>query len=103
MPLQLQIPGQTKPGIYHIVLKFSSAESQNSAMACVECIQDVAVNIEVTEDIREKIATIFFCSIKKCICCSKADFSFSVENTEIRRLFQMEKSEFLIIVEKRLG
>ncbi len=81
VPLQIQIPSQVKPGIYHVSLKFSTGETQNAAMACNECISDVSVNIEVTEDVREKLQLYSFSSVKNIFIKPKADFQFSVENT----------------------
>lgn len=81
IPLQLQIPGQVKPGIYHVALKFSTGETQNDAMQCAACTEDVSINIEVTEDIREKLQLYSFAAMKNIFVQPKADFNFSVENT----------------------
>lgn len=81
IPLQVQIPSDAKPGIYHVSLKFSSATTQSEAMACLQCTQEVQLNIEVTEDIREKLQLYSFASVKNIFVKPKADFNFSVENT----------------------
>ncbi len=67
--------------MYHVILKLSTAETQNAAMACSECTEDIAINIEATEDIREKLQLYSFTSLKNVFVSPQADFSFSVENT----------------------
>lgn len=81
IPLQLQIPAQTKPGMYHVSLRLSTGETQNIAMDCSECTEEISLNIEVTEDIREKLQLYSFASAKNIFINPKADFNFSVENT----------------------
>lgn len=81
IPLQVQIPNDAKPGIYHSVLKFSYGTTQSEAASCLHCIQDVQLNVEVTEDIREKLQLYSFAAIKNVFVKPKADFNFSVENT----------------------
>ncbi len=81
VPVQIQIPSQTKPGIYHVSLKFSTGETQSTAVACKECTTEVMLNIEVTEDVREKLQLYSFSSVKNIFINPKAEFKFSVENT----------------------
>ncbi len=86
IPFQMQIPARAKPGNYHVAIKFASGPTQFDAQKCTACTQEVLMNIEVTEDIREKLQLFSFAAAKNIFINPQANFSFSVENTGNRAL-----------------
>jgi hypothetical protein len=103
IPLQIQIPGQAKPGIYHVSVKFASGETQSAAMKCKECTEEVSLNIEVTEDIREKLQLYAFTTAKDVFLNPKADFTFSVENTGNKAVVPNGKIRIFNNIGKEVG
>jgi hypothetical protein len=103
VPFQMQIPAGAKPGDYHVALKFASGQTQFEALKCESCTEQVLMNIEVTEDIREKLQLFSFTAAKNIFVNPSADFSFSVENTGNRALVPNGKIRIFDNTGKEVG
>lgn len=103
VPLQMQIPARAKPGNYHIAIKFASGQTQFEALKCESCAEQVLMNIEVTEDIREKLQLFSFTAAKNIFISPSADFSFAVENTGNRALVPNGKIRIFDNTGKEVG
>jgi hypothetical protein len=103
VPFQMQIPAQAKPGNYHVAIKFASGQTQFEAEKCESCTQQVLLNIEVSEDIREKLQLFSFAAAKNIFVNPTANFSFAVENTGNRTLVPNGKIRIFDNTGKEVG
>lgn len=103
VPFQMQIPSNAKPGNYHVAIKFASGQTQFEAQKCESCTEQVLMNIEVTEDIREKLQLFSFAAAKNVFINPSADFSFAVENTGNRALVPNGKIRIFDNTGKEVG
>lgn len=103
VPFQMQIPARARPGNYHLAIKFAQGQTQFDAQKCESCTEQVLMNIEVTEDIREKLQLFSFTAAKNVFINPSADFSFSVENTGNRALVPNGKIRIFDNTGKEVG
>ncbi|HXK38260.1 MAG TPA: hypothetical protein VJ579_04310 [Candidatus Paceibacterota bacterium] len=103
VPFQMQIPARARPGNYHVALKFASGQTQFDAQKCESCTEQVLMNIEVTEDIREKLQLFSFTAAKNIFVRPSAEFSFAVENTGNRALVPNGKIRIFDNTGKEVG
>ena len=86
IPLLLQIGMNAKPGMYHAIIHVSDGGTQAVAESNVNGTRDVAVNIEVLDDVHERLALNTFVPDKNFFSGNEATFNFGVENIGNRGL-----------------
>lgn len=87
----VQINLNAKPGIYHATIHLSAGSDRASAERDTKETVDVGVNIEVLEDINERLQLDVFLPTKKVFSGDQADFSYSIENIGNRGLIPRGK------------
>ena len=80
IPITVQINLTAKPGVYHAVIHLSEGSDRASAEANPARTQDVVVNIEVLEDINERLQLSVFSPVKNIFSDKTALFQYKIEN-----------------------
>lgn len=80
VPLTVQINLNAKPGVYHAQVHFSAGADRASAEMNTAETEDVTVNIEVLEDINERLQLATFSPIKNIFSNKTAAFQYRLEN-----------------------
>lgn len=80
VPLTVQINLNAKPGVYHAVVHFSEGSDRASAESSLKDTEDVPVNIEVLEDINERLQLGSFSPLKNIFSSNTASFQYSIQN-----------------------
>lgn len=86
IPVMVQIHLDAKPGIYHAVLHLSAGSNRASAEANKVETEEVLVNIEVLEDINERLELASFAPQKNFFTDSSALFDYRIANIGNRGL-----------------
>ncbi len=80
IPLMIQINLNAKPGMYHAMVHLSEGGDRASAEANKTNTIDVAVNIEVLEDINERVELATFVPDQNVFAGDQASFAFKLSN-----------------------
>lgn len=86
IPIMVQIHLNAKPGVYHAVIHLSEGSNRASAEANKVETEEVLVNIEVLEDINERLELNSFAPEKKFFSSNSASFNYRVANIGNRGL-----------------
>lgn len=80
VPLTVQINLNAKPGVYHAVVHLSQGADRASAESNPKETQDVPVNVEVLEDINERLQLTTFAPMKNIFSNNNASFQYRIQN-----------------------
>ena len=80
VPVMVQIHLNAKPGMYHALIHLSEGSNRVNAEANRSETQDVQVNIEVEEDINERLQLGMFAPAKNFFSGNTASFNYRIEN-----------------------
>lgn len=80
VPITIQINLNAKPGLYHAVVHLSGGGDRASAEANKSETMDTQVNIEVLDDINERLQLNTFMPAKSVFAQDSATFNFNIEN-----------------------
>jgi hypothetical protein len=86
VPVLIQVNVTARPGIYHSLIRFSQGTTRVEAEANEDGTKDVAVNIEVLDDIHERLQLISFKPEENIVSGESAAFTYSIENIGNRGL-----------------
>ena len=84
--ITVQINLNAKPGMYHATIHLSAGGDRDSAEKNLADAVDVNMNVEVLEDINERLQLATFLPAKNVFSGDQADFSYSIENIGNRGL-----------------
>jgi len=91
IPILLQIDMNATPGIYHAFIHLSDGTNRAAAEANAEGTRDVAVNIEVLDDVHERLELNTFVPDKNFFSGNDASFNYRIENIGNRGVTPMGK------------
>lgn len=80
IPVTVQINLNAKPGLYHSTIHLSSGSTRPDAEANSKETMDVLVNIEVLDDINERLQLNTFVPTKGVFSKDSASFNYNIEN-----------------------
>ncbi len=80
IPLTVQVNLSAKPGVYHATLHLSQGSDRASAEADRNATQSIPINIEVLEDINERLQLAAFTPEKNVFSGETASFQYRIEN-----------------------
>ncbi len=80
IPVLIQIDMNAEPGIYHALIHVSDGSNRAVAEANVAGTRDTAVNIEVLDDIHERLELNTFMPDKNFFSGTNASFNYRIEN-----------------------
>ncbi len=80
VPITVQINLNAKPGLYHATIHLSAGGTRPDAEANKSDTTDIAVNIEVLDDINERLQLNTFIPTKGVFADNSASFNYSIEN-----------------------
>lgn len=86
IPITVQIHLNAKPGIYHAVIHLSHGPNRREAEANGDATNDVLINIEVLDDINERLELNMFAPEKNYFSGDTAAFSYRIANIGNRGL-----------------
>ncbi len=111
IPLTVQINLNATPGVYHAVVHLSEGSDRASAEMNVQGTTDVSVNIEVLEDINERLQLATFAPVKNVFSDKSAAFQYRLENVGNRgevprgtvRIFDRDGREVAVLEANEQG
>jgi hypothetical protein len=80
VPITVQINLNAKPGLYHAVIHASAGPDRPTAEALSAETVDIAVNIEVLDDVNERLELASFVPTKGVFGDGQASFEYSIKN-----------------------
>jgi hypothetical protein len=80
VPVAINVNLRAKPGIYHALISFSQGPTRQKAKDRIDFAESVLVNIEVTEDIKERLQLDTFATDKIFFGGSDISFKYNLEN-----------------------
>ncbi len=80
VPVTVQVNLNARPGVYHAIVHFSPGGDRASAEQNKKETVDVHINIEVLEDINERMQLGSFAPVKNIFVNSNAEFNVTIEN-----------------------
>jgi hypothetical protein len=86
IPIMVQVHLNAKPGIYHAVIHLSHGANRREAEANTNATNDVLINIEVLDDINERLELNMFAPEKNYFSGDSATFSYRIANIGNRGL-----------------
>lgn len=86
IPIMVQVHLNAKPGIYHAVIHLSHGANRREAEANSDATNDVLINIEVLDDINERLELNMFAPEKNYFSGDTAAFSYRLANIGNRGL-----------------
>lgn len=84
--ITVQINLSAKPGMYHATIHLSAGGDRDSAEKNLADAVEVNMNVEVLEDINERLQLATFFPVRNVFSGDQADFSYSIENIGNRGL-----------------
>jgi hypothetical protein len=111
IPLTVQINLAAAPGVYHATLHLSQGSDRASAESNLAMTQDLPINIEVLEDINERLQLATFAPVKNIFSGKDASFEYRIENIGNRgeiprgkvRIFDRDGREVAVVDANRDG